>query len=105
LQKVLGVRERENIMENIEKVAREFSRILREWLTPEEMNVVLAENEHETNSGICHTHDYCDANEAMLEAIKKITGRNADQVLDDLANDNIWSDAWVLAEKNSFWAA
>jgi hypothetical protein len=54
------------------KLANKFSEVLREWLTDEEMQEVIERNEFEENDNICHSHDFCDGNEAMLEAMDRL---------------------------------
>jgi hypothetical protein len=91
--------------ENVDKIAREFSRILRSWLTDDELLMANAANEQETES-CCHTQDYCDANEAMLEAISTILKMKEDVVADSLNSDemeSLWSKAWDHAATNYFW--
>lgn len=45
-----------------------FGSILRDWFTPEERKEILRLNEAEPNKSICHSHDFCDPNQAMLDA-------------------------------------
>jgi len=73
--------------------------------------------QEETDESICHSHDYCDANEAMLIAFEEIFGRELclswetgattegdtctmEQVEADMEQVNA---AWDLAKKNLFW--
>ena len=52
------------------KIANAFSAILREWLSAEEMAELNERNRGyiEANSPMCDSHDYCDPNQAMIEA-------------------------------------
>ena len=87
---------------NRDKIARQFSIILREWLTPQQIDEVNRLNTPEiiNKSGICHSHDFCDANEAMGEAFRAVIRREADLRSDeDLA---IWSNAWRTAKYGMF---
>ena len=84
-----------------DELAQEFIRIIREWLTPEEVNCVVWANLMEPDSRICHTHDYCDANEAMLQACAKF-GLDCDTVINDEAVRVLWNEAWELANKQRF---
>lgn len=52
-----------------ESLAAEFCRVLNEWLTPDQIAEVNARNAAETDENICHSHDFCDANQAMLDAM------------------------------------
>ena len=51
------------------------------------------------DSDICATHDFCDANMAMAQAFKDVTGRDADG--DNGGDATLWNDAWELARKLS----
>lgn len=55
----------------------QFAMVLREWLTPQEMAQVRQRNavDPQAKAGICHSHDFCDANMAMLEAFRVIHRR------------------------------
>lgn len=55
-----------------------FAAVLRKWLAAAEFAEVRrlnsADPAHADNS-VCHSHDYCDANMAMVEAFRAIHGR------------------------------
>ncbi len=89
-----------------QKLATEFCRTLRHWLTPEELAEAVRLNAAETDPGICHTHDFCDANQAMLDAFASVVGRSwrdaepigdntepAEWGLDDALIDAAWDIA------------
>ena len=82
------------------KLANEFSRLLTDFLSPQELINVLAANELEDDDLICHSHDYCDANEIMAEAFKNVVGREIDLQSDD--DRELWCDAWDVAKENRF---
>jgi len=85
------------------KLAKEFSKILKGWLTKEELNEINYKNENnpEYQDGVCATHDYCDPNEAMLQAFKKVNRREFDFSSDkDSAEINI---AWNKAKQKKFY--
>lgn len=82
-------------------IATAFAGVLKRWLSPE----AWAEM-REANVGAdpmtCASHDYCDANVAMLEAFRAVMGR--DHVLDDAdpRNDgdcDLWNIAWDIAKR------
>jgi hypothetical protein len=78
----------------IENLAREFSRILKLWLTAEQMAQVVADNAQEdSDSSVCHSHDYCDANMAMAQALSNLG------MFDPLD----WNAAWDMAKANHFY--
>jgi hypothetical protein len=82
------------------RLASEFSRVLRSWLTVGEMEQVISRNKRETDPRICHSHDFCDANMAMDEAFTTITGRELDA--DDGSDVALWGKAWDIALKSEF---
>lgn len=45
-----------------EALALEFSQGLHSYLTEEQLAEVVRLNLAETSPGICHSHDFCDAN-------------------------------------------
>lgn len=82
--------------EQVTAMAEAFARELSEWLSPEEWREVLARNGAERNDGICHSHDFCDANEVMFTAFAEVAGREPDVGDDDDAE--LWSAAWADAK-------
>lgn len=91
------------------KLANEFSKVLREWLTEQEMEIVRERNHEEelkeNKYSICHSHDFCDANEAMIQAMKNLDidwifadeDPEAKEIQTDLINK-----AWNRAKANDF---
>ena len=55
----------------IETLALEFSQRLRNYLTEEQMVDVVRRNLAETSPGICHSHDFCDANMFLYDVFMK----------------------------------
>lgn len=73
------------------QAAQRFDAVLREWLTPAEYAEVLRRNGTPEYSDCCASHDFCDANMAMLDALG--AGLAAD--------DAMWCAAWnVWRESN-----
>ncbi len=85
-----------------EQVSKKFSEVLREWLTPAEMDEVIIRNEEPRykEGELCATHDFCDANMAMFEAIEKVTGTEPDTQSDEFTK--LFNEAWVMAKANKF---
>ena len=83
-------------------VADRFSAVLREWLTEDEMREVLERNLTPEYTGACATHDFCDANMAMGEALQSLGvdpfegGEIGDAVTD------LWNAAWDIARARGF---
>ena len=82
-------------------VASKFSGILRQWLSDSEIAEAIERNAAETDKSICHLHDFCDANVAMLEALQSFKLDGTDIYEDDDLM-RLWSDAWALAAKSGF---
>ena len=103
---------------NTEILAREFSATLREWLRPDELAEVVDRNRAETDSYICHSHDFCDANMAMFQAMETTLNISPDSIwvaetIAKEANEAIqnaetaplmtaWNEAWEIAKRNEF---
>ena len=51
------------------QLAIEFSRQLCIALTAEQIDTVIELNGANQNPNICHSHDFCDANQVMLDAL------------------------------------
>jgi hypothetical protein len=92
--------------ELIEKVARLFSKKIKEELTPEEFQQALEDNRNEESEGICHTHDYIDANEAMAEALEEIMGEGyCDDIPANQKKVLFWNSVWHLAHKKEYFSS
>jgi len=76
-------------------IATRYVTILTAWLTPEEWTEMRARNAADTDSKVCHSHDYCDANMAMCEAFESVTGYTPDG--DNMDDATLWNAAWELA--------
>ena len=83
----------------VTRLARAFAGVLAEWLTPEELAEIDRQNATAA-PGVCHSHDVCDANEAMGEAFKRLYGRDpAPGSSEDAA---LWGEAWDIARLGGF---
>ncbi|AMR78008.1 hypothetical protein [Cupriavidus nantongensis] len=80
-------------------LAGAFARTIREYLTREELSEVIERNRAEADEGICHSHDFCDANEAMVEAFE-LCGVPMD--FESQTNLNLWGNAWNTAAHADF---
>lgn len=58
---------------------------------------VIARNKTETM--VCHSHDYCDANEAMAEAYRR---QDVYSDTDDECPPDLWGAAWAIAKARGF---
>lgn len=80
-------------------MADEFSRLIRDRLTPSEMTDVLNRN-RSLVAGACATRDHCDANQAMAEAFALVKGRDCNT--DSDADTALWNAAWAIAKNAEF---
>jgi phosphohistidine phosphatase SixA len=88
---------------NTYELARRFSAKVRETLTAEQLAECIALNAAEQNENICHTHDYCDANELMLSAWHDIEpGFNLLRITHNEKNAARWTIAWDTAKTADF---
>lgn len=85
----------------IETLAKEFSQALHSLLTPAQMSEVVLRNARETHLGICHTHDFCDANVVLLEVFLSHGMDPADEGGMDKWG-HLWDGAWNLAKASEF---
>lgn len=83
---------------NAKDIARTFSRNLLAEIGEENLNEVIARNAKETSKGVCHSHDFCDANMVMDGAMKMYGIADPS----DENNHALWNEAWDIAVKNCF---
>ena len=86
----------------VEELAIRFAYYVREAITPYELSLVIEANKGHSE-GSCATHDFVDANEVMLQALKSM---GVDETPAD-ANCSpkaikLWNDAWDLAKSRDF---
>jgi hypothetical protein len=86
----------------VEELAREFSSVLKKWLTKKEFREVIRRNDAESNPSICHSHDFCDANMAMVAAFENLNLETPDDEQGE-ASFRLWNEAWNMAVKNRFY--
>lgn len=80
---------------NAYELARKFSEELNRVLTAEHMERVNALNAAETDKNICHSHDFCDANQVMLDALGEEFESSDKQ-------NTLINDAWSIAKNSEF---
>lgn len=77
-------------------LAREFSRILCEWCAPDELAEIRRLNLTPEYAGLCASHDFYDANQAMIDAIESLGGEY------DTDSDLPIDAAWGIAKQAGF---
>jgi hypothetical protein len=82
--------------DQIGRIAAAFVTELREDLGESTVQEIRRLNAAEAPySGICHTHDFCDANMPMADAFESVMGREVDGENDD--DCALWGAAWNVA--------
>jgi len=88
------------------ELARCFSAVLRQWLTDSEIaNINAANAASGYNASICASHDYCDSNMAMLEAVSNAIGIPVDNIdvdVSDVRFCELLNEAWAIANRADF---
>lgn len=86
-------------------LARLFSQQVVDSLSTAELAEAVRRNSADATPGVCHTHDFCDANMLMHEAFVKcgLVMDNGEDVVED-ALIPLWNAAWELAAKANFQA-
>jgi len=82
------------------ELARAFAAVITDWLTPDELAAANDENKFNGFAdATCATHNHCDANEAMLDAMASLGMEYdpADQQQTDMINK-----AWLIAKASGF---
>lgn len=78
------------------ELAAAFCKQLRADLSPAELAVVVERNAAETDPNICHSHDFCDPNQSMIDALATF-GMEFEPELCAPINE-----AWTLAKASGF---
>jgi len=91
--------------DQVTAIAEAFSEVMRQWLSRDEFAEMKRLNETDPDyaNGACASHNYCDANMAMMEAFDHVMGHNmiptdADGEISE-QDTAIWNEAWELARK------
>lgn len=82
----------------VNELSTAFTSLIRSWLTESEIESVNEFNQ--TSGDCCGTHNYCDANQAIIDAFSQVFGREVD-ISSDLDNDYC-NAAWRLSRDNKF---
>ena len=88
------------------ELAKSFSVVLRQWLTDSDISRINAANAASGyDPSVCASHDYCDANMAMLEAVSIAIGIGVDDIDVDVSDARfckLLSEAWAIAKRANF---
>ena len=80
-----------------QQLANEFLGIVRMWLSVEELEAIDKANA--ADDSCCASHDYCDPNQAMIEALDKFGVEYDGQ---DEEQGRLIDEAWGIAKQNGF---
>lgn len=84
------------------QLAAEFSHQLADSMASHELQQVRIRNAAESDPAICHSHDFCDANQVMLDSFESLAGREAD--VGSAADRAVMDAAWTIARACGFGA-
>lgn len=93
---------------HIGALAGAFADVLDLWLSPAEIRQMRLANVDHQDDQICASHDFCDANMAMLEAFQTTFGVEPRLELlngQDGVDVALWGQAWELAKTSWLTAA
>lgn len=91
-------------MNRVERLAREFARRLRAEIGEAGMAEVVSRNKAERNPAICHSHDFVDSNQTMLDAWQQVApGGALPRFPLRGVEAEVWDTAWGMAKYNYFW--
>lgn len=93
--------ETKNTPELATAVSKEFSKLLSQYLSVNQLEQIRILNRDEKDDNICHTHDFLDANEVMAEAFEAVTGHEMN--IQDDSNLELWNIAWKEAKFYDFY--
>lgn len=82
-------------------LARAFASELRDEIQ-DAIFTVVALNDDEAEPNICHSHDFCDANQVMIDAWAKVAGVECSCDSNNEAETALWNEAWDIAKKAKF---
>lgn len=92
--------------EQYQVLARAFVRMLGVELGEAKLAEVARLNAADPSAngdgGVCHSHDFCDANETMLTAFREVLGREVDFDAEGDADMGLCEDAWNAAKRAAF---
>ena len=89
------------------ELARAFAQEMQRELGRDILLKIDALNAGEENPGVCHSHDFCDSNQIMLDAIANMEGDGVevpgvDEILHDVRVAAIVDEAWHIVRRTGF---
>ena len=81
-------------------LSAKFTEILNQWLTKKQLNEIRKRNKQPDYENCCATHDFCDPNQAMIDAWVTVFGKEPDLRKDRVMT--IMNKAWDLSKEKEF---
>jgi hypothetical protein len=81
-------------------VAAKFCEIIKEWIGTLGVAKVVELNAEDPDKSVCHSHDFCDANQAMIDACEAYGIKFSTEDGSDF--DKVCDKAWAVAKKAGF---
>ena len=88
-------------MDKLDKLSRKFSLELLKEIGIDNLREVIKLNSEETDKNICYTHNFCDANQVMLDVMGYKDSEVEDVDWDDFMIE--MTKVWDEAKKNNFY--
>lgn len=86
--------------EQVRLTARVFSVLIQNTVSDDnDMIEIISRNHRETDPKVCHSHDFCDANDVMAQAIWAVTET---WFYPGCGLDDLFNGAWDLAKRARF---
>ncbi|CAE6843003.1 hypothetical protein R20943_07205 [Paraburkholderia aspalathi] len=87
----------------VEYCAKRFAAILADWLDRAEREAVVERNRRQADPLVCHSHDFCDANMAMLDTLQNIgvVAETFESLPEEVCI--LWCAAWEEARQSGFY--
>lgn len=79
-----------------DRIAREFIRRVRDYVGPDKWARIVVLTKAETDPDICHTGDYCDSNEFMIQALESFHISSSPH---GEAVRRLWNASWSRAKE------
>jgi hypothetical protein len=86
----------------VDRIARDFVKLLRESLSRGQWIAMTHRNVANIGTGICASHDFCDANMPMADAFERHMGHTPEA--DSERDASFWNDAWQIAQRRDLTA-
>jgi len=85
-----------------ENIGELFASLLKQDFTAQEWLEMRQRNTKQECTAICHSHDFCDANETMAIAFRRVMGRDMVPDEGEISQEDcdLWNSAWNHAKRN-----